>query len=242
MTEELKYAHEWFELLKDQIPQPFRFEIEDNFDKEYKHYKPCKKDVFIQHSFNWQKSTISIEYWDDVDDFFNKDGLQQLADKVNEERWNNLKVGDTLYSIQSEVNENKFFKTTIRDKTEKIFTIEHAVPLLDMKKEYFRYSKDNWFHYWTPIKPKHWKEKLTKEDEAFLMGELSKEADRQALEKKERTIGKEETVTDSEILAGANKLLSEAEAKWILSEENAIELLKSKGYKIMKPVTNYEEI
>lgn len=219
MTEELKYPHEWFELLKNEIPQPFRFEIEDNLDKEYENYEKCEKDIFIQNAFAWNRNAQKIQYWDNVDDCFNNGTLQQLADRVNEERWNNLKVGDTLYGIVKDSYPWAKFEKFM----------PNGCGLAMYYDVHIHISKDTWFNKWTPIKPKHWKE------------EVEPISETSAAEKS--TVGLESVVNAfRDRFNEGKKIIEEMRPEWILSEENAINLLKSKGYKILKPTTNYEEI
>jgi hypothetical protein len=143
MPEELKYPHEWFELLKSEIPQPFRFEIEDNLDKEFYQDVKCTKYNFISNAFDWDETSHGVKYWCEVEEPFCNGTLQQLADQVNKERWDTLKVGDTLYSITEDGREGIV--------TEKYRAV--AVLKVGKKDNYIGY--ENWFNYWTPIKPKH---------------------------------------------------------------------------------------
>ena len=199
MSEELKYPHEWFELLKSEIPQPFRFEIDDNLNKEFANYEKCAKIEFLFNAYGWGTKVESIDYWCNVYNAFMDGTLQQLADKVNKGRWDTLKVGDTLYSITKDGREGIV--------TEKYLTEALAVLQVGKKDNYIGY--ENWFNYWTPIKPKHWKEENNRE----------------------LPIHNEE----GEIIANNSEELNE-------KEQDAIYFLKSLGYKILKPVTNYEEI
>ena len=199
-SEELKYPHEWFELLKNEIPQPFRFEIQDNLVKSAP-YNKCIKDDFIHEFCIWSYTTHGLNYWDYVCDAWKSGTLQQLADRVNEDRWNNLKVGDALYSITRKV------ETTIYAKTSVDFTVHTDNPRL-------AYMITDWFNYWTPIKPKHWKEERKGGIEGVLeiIPCIGESTFRETMEKQEKEVGK------------------------------AIELLKLKGYKVLKPKTEYEEI
>jgi hypothetical protein len=199
MSEELKYPHEWFELLKSEIPQPFRFEIDDNLDDEFKDYRKCERFDFITYAFDWIGTTQDLYDWADVCAGFKAGTLQRHADQVNKERWDALKVGDTLYSITEDGREGIV--------TEKYLTEALAVLQVGKKDNYIGY--ENWFNYWTPIKPKHWKEENNRE----------------------LPIHNEE----GEIIANNSEELNE-------KEQDAIYFLKSLGYKILKPVTNYEEI
>jgi len=219
MSEELKYPHEWFELLKNEIPQPFRFEIEDNLDKEFCGNIRCEKNQFIPNSFDWYLSNQSDTYWENISlAVFNGDSLQKLADKVNEERWNALKVGDTLYLINGK-GIIKEIKVSIKEDSHLILE-SFVTP----------WMKEEWFNYWTPIKPKHWKEEPLTNMNQVMDGE--------------RKTGFEDEPSIEEDIENVNRVLFEFKTnrKKVLNEENAIELLKSKGYKILKPKTEYEEI
>ena len=199
MSEELKYPHERFELLKSEIPQPFRFEIEDNLDKEFYQDVKCTKYNFISNAFDWDETSHGVKYWCEVEEPFCNGSLQQLADQVNKERWDTLKVGDTLYSITEDGREGIV--------TEKYRAV--AVLKVGKKDNYIGY--ENWFNHWTPIKPKHWKEDKPEMTESEL----------------------------KQVIRDTGPIVCWPSP---LTEENAINLLKEKGYKILRPTTNYEEI
>lgn len=147
MSEELKYPHEWFELLKSEIPQPFRFEIEDSLDKNYSEYQQCEKNQFIFYGFNWYLCIHDYTYTERVNKHFQDGTLQRHADQVNKERWDALKVGDTIYSIAGDG-----ITGTVTD-------ISAAEIGIRSRDGYCFYAAiETWFNFWTPIKPKHWKE------------------------------------------------------------------------------------
>jgi len=197
MSEELKYPHEWFELLKSEIPQPFRFEIDDNLDDEFKDYRKCERFDFITYAFDWVGTTQDLYDWADVCAGFKAGTLQRHADQVNKERLDALKVGDTLYS-------------TTGDGRIGIVTGKYTTEIVVRSGEKNIHNGiEYWFLFWTPIKPKHWKEE----------------------DNQELPIHNGE----GEIIANSSEELNE-------KEQDAICFLKSLGYKILKPVTNYEEI
>jgi len=197
MSEELKYPHEWFELLKSEIPQPFRFEIDDNLDDEFKDYRKCERFDFITYAFDWIGTTQDLYDWADVCAGFKAGTLQRHADQVNKERLDALKVGDTLYS-------------TTGDGRIGIVTGKYTTEIVVRSGEKNIHNGiEYWFLFWTPIKPKHWKEE----------------------DNQELPIHNGE----GEIIANSSEELNE-------KEQDAICFLKSLGYKILKPVTNYEEI
>ena len=197
MSEELKYPHEWFELLKSEIPQPFRFEIDDNLDDEFKDYRKCERFDFITYAFDWIGTTQDLYDWADVCAGFKAGTLQRHADQVNKERWDALKMGDTLYSIAGDEN--------VGIVTEKY----RSEAVVQVGKRDIHTSITQWFNFWTPIKPKHWKEENNQE----------------------LPIHNEE----GEIIANSSEDPNE-------KEQEAIYFLKSLGYKILRPTTNYEEI
>ncbi len=198
MSEELKYPHEWFELLKSEIPQPFRFEIDDNLDDEFKDYRKCERFDFITYAFDWIGTTQDLYDWADVCAGFKAGTLQRHADQVNKERWDALKVGDTLYSITEDGRTGTVTEINSRGITIRFSDGDRHVMMIQ-----------TWFNFWTPIKPKHWKEE----------------------DNQELPIHNGE----GEIIANSSEELNE-------KEQDAICFLKSLGYKILKPVTNYEEI
>lgn len=220
MSEELKYPHEWFELLKSEIPQPFRFEIDDNLDDEFKDYRKCERFDFITYAFDWIGTTQDLYDWADVCAGFKAGTLQRHADQVNKERWDALKVGDTLYSITEDGREGIV--------TEKYLTEALAVLQVGKKDNYIGY--ENWFNYWTPIKPKHWEDQKLTENEINEMVAKGNEMAMQNLSK----VDSRKALSD----------INQNDLSWNddATIQNAIELLKSKGYKILKPTTNYEEI
>ncbi len=199
MSEELKYPHEWFELLKSEIPQPFRFEIGDNLDDEFKDYRKCERFDFITYAFDWIGTTQDLYDWADVCAGFKAGTLQRHADQVNKERWDALKMGDTLYSIAGDEN--------VGIVTEKY----RSEAVVQVGKRDIHTSITQWFNFWTPIKPKHWKEDKPEMTESEL----------------------------KQVIRDTGPIVCWPSP---LTEENAINLLKEKGYKILRPTTNYEEI
>ncbi len=199
MPEELKYPHEWFELLKSEIPQPFRFEIEDNLDKEFYQDVKCTKYNFISNAFDWDETSHGVKYWCEVEEPFCNGTLQRHADQVNKERWDALKMGDTLYSIAGDEN--------VGIVTEKY----RSEAVVQVGKRDIHTSITQWFNFWTPIKPKHWKEDKPEMTESEL----------------------------KQVIRDTGPIVCWPSP---LTEENAINLLKEKGYKILRPTTNYEEI
>lgn len=151
MESEKKLPREWFELVKNEIPQPFRFEIEDNLDDGYKVYKPRPKNSFIESAFEWDKTKQGWGYWRDVRDAYECGTLQELADKVNKERWDALKEGDVLYRI----DERTGISATINRKNDELIDVG----------VFGTYNALAWFHVWTPIKPKHWDDKEERKEE-----------------------------------------------------------------------------
>lgn len=219
MSEELKYPHEWFELLKSEIPQPFRFEIEDSLDKNYSEYQQCEKNQFIFYGFNWYLCIHDYTYTERVNKHFQDGTLQRHADQVNKERWDALKVGDTIYSIAGDG-----ITGTVTD-------ISAAEIGIRSRDGYCFYAAiETWFNFWTPIKPKHWKGQKLTENEINEMVAKGNEMAMQNLSK----VDSRKALSD----------INQNDLSWNddATIQNAINLLKEKGYKILKPTTNYEEI
>lgn len=218
MSEELKYPHEWFELLKSEIPQPFRFEIEDNLNKEFANYEKCAKIEFLFNAYGWGTKVESIDYWCNVYNAFMDGTLQQLADRVNKQRLDALKVGDTLYS-------------TTGDGRIGIVTGKYTTEIVVRSGEKNIHNGiEYWFLFWTPIKPKHWEDQKLTENEINEMVAKGNEMAMQNLSK----VDSRKALSD----------INQNDLSWNddATIQNAIELLKSKGYKILKPTTSYEEI
>jgi hypothetical protein len=218
MSEELKYPHEWFELLKSEIPQPFRFEIGDNLDEEFEDCGKCERFDFISNAFDWDETSHGVKYWCEVEEPFCNGTLQRHADQVNKERLDALKVGDTLYS-------------TTGDGRIGIVTGKYTTEIVVRSGEKNIHNGiEYWFLFWTPIKPKHWEDQKLTENEINEMVAKGNEMAMQNLSK----VDSRKALSD----------INQNDLSWNddATIQNAINLLKEKGYKILKPTTNYEEI